>query len=312
MPLKINANEYERLLQEEMNNKTSWNLTDHICVDSFINDIFEENRFLYAIVFDKDYEILKNKNQLSAQDTDRFLENISQYLEHECAVSFKSNISQIEMPEVITGIISFPNIAWSDVEDYMLKAPAGWEVFVVNPILMKYKEASIGLFLTPRYGNGHFIGECNNFIQTHTGYPLFLEYSTEEDIQKIHYNKPELTLESYVEDMKKYGKNRGLSKLLDFWADNECIKVESFESSFRDYKENLPHLIWHDINFKQIKSLTQFELIHEETGEILGPFHKFALDKSFKLADTDNGVLKLTDDQIDDLIEGKYDFRLIE
>ena len=40
MPLKINANEYKRLLHKEMNNKTSWNLTDYICVDSFINDIF--------------------------------------------------------------------------------------------------------------------------------------------------------------------------------------------------------------------------------------------------------------------------------
>ena len=100
--------------------------------------------------------------------------------------------------------------------------------------------------------------------------------------------------------------------MLDFWHDNDCVKVESFEYSFNDYKDNLPFSVWRDINFKQIKSSTPFVLFHEETGEILGPFNKFALDKSFKLADTNNGVLKLSDAQIDDLIEGKYDFKLIE
>ena len=148
---------------------------------------------------------------------------------------------------------------------------------------MRYAEGSVGLFVTPRYADNLFIDECNSFIKLKTGYPLFLEYSHNEFVPQIHFDKPELTLESYVEEMKKYGKNRGLSKLLDFWYDNDCVKVESFEYSFRDYKDNLPFSVWKDINFKQIKSFTPFELVHEETGEKLGPFNKFALDKSFKL-----------------------------
>lgn len=112
--------------------------------------------------------------------------------------------------------------------------------------------------------------------------------------------------------MKEYGKNKGLSKLLDFWANNDSVNVSSFEYSFKDYLDNLPFSVWKDINFKEIKSIIPFKLVHEKTGEVLGPFHKFALDKSFKLADTNNGVLKLTDTQIIDLIEGKYNFELIE
>lgn len=207
--------------------------------------------------------------------------------------------------------MDFPYIEWNTISRIITKLPDGWEIFIINPILMRY-DKSIGLFLTPKYADDIFIDECNSFIQLKTGYPLFLKYSKKEFVPKILFKKPELTLESYVEEMKKYGKNKGLDKLLDFWANNDCVKVYSFEYSFKDYKDNLPFSVWHDINFKEIKSYTQFNLVHEETGEILGPFHKFILDKSFKLADTNNGVLKLSDSQINDLIEGKYDFKFAQ
>ena len=300
----INENEYERLFNEEIDNKTSWKFKRNLYVNSFINDVFEENKFLHAIVFDSGYDILKNEYH------NGFFGGLP--FDHYYSVSFKESVSRIEQPEVITGIMNFPYIDWSTIDKFINETPVGWEILIINPILMRYVEGSVGIFVTPKYADNLFIDECNSFIKLKTGYPLFLEYTNNEFVAQIHFDKPELTLESYVEEMKKYGKNRGLSKLLDFWADNDCVRVESFEYSFRDYKENLPFSVWKDINFKQIKSFTPFELVHEETGEILGPFNKFALDESFKLADTNNGVLKLSDAQIDDLIEGKYDFKLIE
>lgn len=301
---EINEKEYERLFNEEIVNRTSWKFKSNLYVNSFINDVFEENKFLNAIVFDRGYDILKNDSN------NGFLDGLP--FDHYYSVSFKESVSRIEQPEAITGIMNFPYIAWSTINKFIDKIQVGWEILIINPILMRYAEGSVGLFVTPRYADNLFIDECNSFIKLKTGYPLFLEYTNNEFVPQIHFDKPELTLESYVEEMKKYGKNRGLSKLLDFWHDNDCVKVESFEYSFNDYKDNLPFSVWRDINFKQIKSSTPFVLFHEETGEILGPFNKFALDKSFKLADTNNGVLKLSDAQIDDLIEGKYDFKLIE
>jgi hypothetical protein len=295
-----------------MDNQTSWKFKDNLYVNSFINDVFDENKFLYGIVFQSEYDILKNDTPQNPNNTGRFMEGLEGYFDHYYAVSFKENVSLIDEPESITGIMNFPYIQWDTIDEFINNIPKGWTAFVINPILMRYAEGSVGLFLTPKYLNNAFIEECNDFTRLKTGYPLFLEYANTENVAEIHYNKPELTLESYVEEMKKYGKNKGLSKLLDFWADNDNVKVASFEYSFKDYMDNLPFSVWRDINFKEIKSITQFELIHEETGETLGPFHKFALDKSFKLADTDEGVLKLTDQQINDLIEGKYDFKLIE
>lgn len=305
MPIEINEKEYKRLFNEEIDNETSWKFKSNLWVNSIINDVFEENKFLNAIVFDSEYNILKN-------DSDKgFLDGLIHF-DHYYSVSFKENVSRIEQPEVITGIMNFPYIQWNTINTYINKIPVEWEILIINPILMRYAEGSIGLFVTPRYADDLFIDECNSFIKLKTGFPLFLKYTNKEYVPEIHFDEPELTLESYVEDMKKYGKNKGLSKLIDFWANNDCVSVSSFEYSFKDYMENLPFSVWDSIDLKEIKSYVPFELVHEETGEILGPFNKFNLDKIFKLADTNNGVLQLNDSQIEDLIEGNYDFKLIE
>ena len=305
MLTEINENEYNRLFNEKIDNKTSWKFKNNLYVNSVINDVFEENKFLHAIVFDSEYDILKNYSNKG------FLDGLIHF-DHYYSVSFKENVSRIEQPEVITGIMNFPYIQWSTINEIINELPIEWEILIINPVLMRYAEGSVGLFITPIYADNLFIDECNSFIRLKTGYPLFLEYSNNEFVPKILFDKPELTLESYVEDMKKYGKNKGLSKLLDFWANNDCVIVSSFEYSFKDYMENLPFSVWESIDLKEIKSYVPFELVHEETGEILGPFNKFNLDKIFKLADTDNGVLQLNDSQIEDLIEGNYDFKLIE
>lgn len=305
MPIEINEKEYKRLFNEEIDNETSWKFKSNLWVNSIINDVFEENKFLNAIVFDSEYNILKN-------DSDKgFLDGLIHF-DHCYSVSFKENVSRIEQPEVITGIMNFPYIQWNTINTYINKMPVEWEILILNPILMRYAEGSVGLFVTPRYADDLFIDECNSFIRLKTGFPLFLKYTNKEYVPEIHFDKPELTLESYVEEMKRFGKNRGLSKLLDFWANNDCVSVSSFEYSFKDYMENLPFSVWDSIDLKEIKSHVPFELVHEETGEILGPFNKFNLDKIFKLADTNNGVLQLNDSQIEDLIEGNYDFKLTE
>ena len=305
MPIEINENEYIRLYNQKIDKETFWKFKSDLSVNLFINDFFDENKFLHSIIFDTQYNILKNNSD------NWFLDGLGKYFDDSFSVSFKENVSLIEHPEVITGIITFPCIQWSTIDEVIHEIPDEWEIFIINPILMRYSKGSVGLFLTPKYGDDFFIDECNSFIRLKTGYPLFLDYSTKESVPEIHFFKAEFTLEGYVEDMKKYGKNKGLSKLLDFWINNECVSVVSFEYNFIDYKENLPFLVWHSIDFKDIRSHVPFELVHEETGEILGPFLKFNLDIEFKLTETDKGVLSLSQNQVDDLAEGKYDFRFV-
>ena len=118
MLTEINENEYNKLFNEKIDNETSWKFKSNLYVNSVINDVFEENKFLHAIIFDSEY---------------------------------------------------------------------------------------------------------NSFIKLKTGYPLFLKYTDKESVPEIQFDKPVLTLESYVEEMKKYGKNESMSKLLDFCVNNGNI-----------------------------------------------------------------------------------------
>lgn len=300
---EINEKEYERLFNEEMNKQKPWFLKRSICVNSFINRIFDENRFLFNIIFDDKFDILKNK---------RVINKIKEYFNDYYGVTLKNNVSYIDMPETISGIIIFSPIDWNNIKEFIDKIPDGWTVFIINPILMRYHKGSIGLFFTPEYCENYYIEECNDFIKSKTGYPLFLKYAKKYHVKEINYEKAELNIENFVKEVKKWSDDKGLNKLLEFWQNNDCVKVDSFKDSFNDYKNNLPFFMRYDIDFKNIESSIPFKLIHEENGEVLGPYNRFCLDKSFKVADVDNSVLELSDSQINDLLEGKYDFKLIE
>ena len=247
--------EYMRLFNEKMDNPIIWYLDKTIIIDEFINGIFEEHKFFHELFFYPNYTILNYDSKIS---------NIP--FNHEKAIKLKSKIYPILDAETVTGIVDFPYIDFNNIEKYTNEIPNNWSLFIINPILMKYNQSgTIGLFLTPKYED-NFIEECNNFIKLHTGYSLFLKYSIDLNIPKILFEKADLSLKNFVEEMKKTS-NKGLDKLLDFWANNDCVSVSSFEYRFEDYKNKLFYTYMEDINLKDIISTVPFEIIHEVTGE---------------------------------------------
>lgn len=295
----INEKEYDRLFRKNIDDSVLWDLNEKVIIDSFVNSIFEVNKFLHDIFFLQDYTILKYDFNTSSINFD-----------HYKSIQLKSYVSNISDFETVTGIVNFTYVSWDEIYDYILDIPENWSLFIINPILMKYESGSIGIFLTPKYNNNFFIEECNYLIKSRTGYSLFLDYTNNSGIPKIIFDKPILSLESYLKEMKKTA-NKGLSKLLDFWAENDCVKVNSFEHGFDDYKDNLYYLTWEDIDLKNITSSVSFEIVHEKTGKSLGCFKRFNLDKTFNLAVTDKGVLKLSKSDLKDLLDGNFDFKLI-
>lgn len=302
MICQVNEDEYKRLAGQKMSNPVIWKFKQNLFVERIINNLFELNKFFYNIVFDDKYSILNNEFISEVPDVTDF---------HNFAITLKDDVSYIDMPEMITGIVSFTYVSWNQVGNIMSKIPDSWSLFIVNPILMRY-ENTIALFFTPKYDNNSYILEFNRFIISKTGYPLFLRFTEEKLVTQINYFKPDLSVENFVRDFKKYSKSNSVSKLLDFWLKNDCVKIMSFEYNYNCYKDNLPYHIYNDIDFIDVKSTIPFELVHEFTHEKLGPFKKFNLDKSFKLIDTENGVFNLSDRQVNDLIDGKYDFLLLK
>ena len=316
MPL-INKKEYDRLFDLQMNDCTPWTIRSQVCVESFIDEIFEENKFFHRIVFDDNYNILKSENHNQGTNVlDKCIGDLKiSDFDHYSTISFKRDISHLDTPETISGIVNFPYINgnWEWIGDFISKVPDGWSVFVINPILMRYVVGStVGLFLTPTYGMNHNIDNFNEFIVSRTGYPLFLTYVDWEDVIEILCKKPDLSKENYIAEIKRFSnRNRGLCKLLDFWYENDCVNVDLFDEGFMQFQDNQSFSAWQDINFQEITSNTPFCLIHEKTGEVLGPFRRFEMDESCRSAYTDCGVLELSVTQIDDLVGGKYDFKII-
>ena len=72
-----------------------------------------------------------------------------------------------------------------------------------------------------------------------------------------------------------------------------------------------PYFPYNNINFLKIISKVPFKLVHEDTKNILGTFKKFLLDAPVNVIYTDNGEFKLSKNQLNDILNGKYDF-LIE
>ena len=77
------------------------------------------------------------------------------------------------------------------------------------------------------------------------------------------------------------------------------------------YLDFQPYYPYNTLDFIKLKSKKAFKIVHEDTGEILGTFKEFSLDAPFKIIDTENGEFKITDEQLKDLLEGKYDFMII-
>lgn len=104
------------------------------------------------------------------------------------------------------------------------------------------------------------------------------------------------------------GENKSLLKMLKFWNEYEEVSIPLAESQYNRYLDVQHYHAFDEISFIKIISKKQFKLVHEDTKHILGPFKEFSLDKTFKIIDTEYGELKISDCELKDLLDGKYDF----
>ena len=220
----------------------------------------------------------------------------------------------MQCSDTVTGIVTFPYFhKWSDVNRWIDNVPESFSVYIINPRLLFYGLGTVGLFLTPNYYNGVYIELCNRFIIALTGFPLFLTYSMEESVEAINYLDLELSKKDFINESYHFSNgNGGLLKMLTFWKDNDQVAIPSIDENYRLYLDVQPYFPHDDINFIRVKSDRSFELVHEDTGEVLGEFKEFFLDGSFNVIYTEKGEFKLSDLQLNNLNNGKYDFKLTD
>lgn len=310
---KVNEKEYYQLFARkprDFSNYGNWRIFyKSVLIHDKLNDLFESNPFLSKLIFSNGYsELLSDKNEYGC------IGNLtSNHFDHTISIRLSDDVSEVSCSDTVTGIITFPYFQkWSDVKRWIDDVPETFSVYIINPRLIFYGVGTIGLFLAPKYYNGTYIELCNRFIIGLTGFPLFLTYSLEEKVEEITYIDLELSKENFVNELYSLSNdNKGLLKMLNFWKHNEDVSIPMFEDIYQKYLDVQPYWAYDTINFIKIHSKRPFKLVHEDNNEILGTFKEFSLDGPFKLIDTENGAFKLSDMQVKDLLDGKYDFKLI-
>lgn len=309
---RVNENEYFRLLREEdrvMLDFEAWKIFDTwVGINKKLNDLFVNDPFIHRLLAGPAFQnLIKDKNEYG------FIGELDSFsFDHTSTMQLRWDVCKVECADTVTGIITFPYFhTWQEIKDWISKVPEdNYSVYIINPILSYYGGGTVGLFLTPNYFNGYVIEQCNRYIIGLTGFPLFLTFSDEDKVEEIKYVDLKLSKENFIGEVyERSGQNIGLLKVLNFWKDHDEIRLPYFEEIYRFYMDVQPYNILLDsINFVEINSKKPFELIHEDTKKVLGKFKQFSLDRAFKVIDTESGEFKLSDDELKDLLDGKYDF----
>lgn len=309
---KVNGEEYLRLEYGKPKDVFNFRIMSVIVKKIFIHEkldnLFQTNPFLYKLVMSSAYsELITNKNKFGyLGDLDTFS------FDHTDSIQLRSDVSEVSFPDTVTGVITFPYFHdWKEVEEWIGKVPETFSVYIINPLLIFYWFGAVGLFLTPKFCDGYYIELCNRFIISLTGYPLFLIFTMDDSVEEINYIDLELSKEDFVCELyRACDESKYLLKILNFWKDNAEVSIPHIEEFYNKYLEVQPYNARRAIDYIYMSSTKAFDLVHEGTGEILGTFLKYSLDVPFKIIDTEKGEFHLTDNQLKDLLDGKYDFKL--
>ena len=310
---KVNKKEYCRLLSEE--NKFVWDfeewsiISKRMFIHKDLNNLFQQNYFLFKLFFSNGYSnLLSDINEygcIGGLTNDSF--------DHTLSIQLCPEVN-VENGDTVTGIVTFPYFQnWDEVENWINQVPLdNYSVYIINPILIFYWMGTVGLFLTPKYYDGTYIELCNRYIISLTGYPLFLTFSNDENVDEIKCFDYDLSKSTFVRDYFELGENNiALCKLLNFWCENSCVSIQQFEDEFKNYMSLQPFSHSDSIRFIKIISKIPFKVVHEDNSEVLGSFKQFRFNAFTNKIETDNGDIKLTDLQVNDLLNGKYDFSIM-
>lgn len=308
---EVNEKEYLRLLREEhkpIYDFEEWKIFyKYVAINKKLNKLFKNDPFIFKLLLSPEFKnFICDKNQYG------YIGNLTaSSFDHTSSIKLRCDVSKISYADTIRGVITFPYFnKWEEIKDWIDKVPEdNYSVYIINPILLFYGLGTVGLFLTPKFHNGYPIELCNHYIIGLTGYPLFLTYSIEDEIDEIKYVDLELSKENYIDEVYELSsKNKSLLKMLNFWKDNEEVSIPLFEEKYEYYLDVQPYLTFDEINFIKINSKKPFKLVHEDTKEILGCFKEFKLNKFINIIHTERGEFKLSDKELEDLLDGKYDF----
>lgn len=316
----INDKEWNRLYDLGVIDSEEYKLDHRFQVNKLLQEIISKDKFLNRLLFDS---VVYPLNVLPSihhgrKKTLRELDigKIEPRLDHYQVIQFNPEWSNIEGIDAVKGIFSFPyyDITWH--VNFIKELGELWEAYIINPLFLQYNNSCVGIFyMLKNIHNDDLINDLNGYWIKLTGYPLFFK-PTLEEIEEIQPITLDLSRKNFIKGFMKENppvEDIMFYKLLEFWAENECVTVEGFNSSYNKYLDNISHSLWIGFNLKTITSTKPFEFINTRTGEKLGPFTYFEYDPSFDCYYTKgiNGKHEINPEIKEDFSKGNYDIRLL-
>ena len=324
---KINQKQWCKLYSEGVIDSEEYNLDSRFRCNKILNQIISENKFLTRLLF---YDVghipsilpFKGKTiggHFTKRKTIKELDwGRLPRLDHYQIIQFDENWSNIDGIDCFKGVFNFPynHKIDSDFIDSFDNYGELWEAFIINPRFLQYNPSYIGAFYILKVDYlDELIYSLNGYFTKITGYPLLFK-PTLKDIEEIVPIKPDLSRKAFYEDFAptEIEKEEHIMfyKLLKFWSENSCVTVDSIQSTYEKYSDNIMCTLWIGFNLKRIESDIPFRFIHTETGEILGPFNSFEYDPAFDCYDADGKTHSISSVIKDNFKKGLYDIELCE
>lgn len=294
----INEANYNILSNLTIEDEKPWNMRNNLKVNSNINNYFKRDKTLESLINifnEKKYEEFKIADGL---------------LDHDYCVRFKCNKKDYYNFKHIYGILTFPYMSFETLKDIISSwGTEFWNLYIINPALMKYAEGSLGLFITPKY-NG-YLQEINGISETLTGYELFYLWTDDSEINPIIQNKEPDDINIWLENLSDPNFPIMYKKIVNFWFNNKekGITSESLESSYFEFNHKMPYYppSLMGITLKGI----DFELFNPSTGWTTGKCNELSFDlASFNCIYVDHNEIVFTDKMIDEFKNGDFELKI--
>lgn len=291
----INEKNYYRLFELPIEDEEAWIFRDNLMVNKVINTCFKEDEILSDMIFTamdngvKEFEIPHG------------------LLDHDYYVKFSDDNIDYNFEESLYGIMTFPyqnfNFLKEIIDTWDTKF---WNIYVINPVLMRYASGSLGLFITPK--DNYLILDINGYIKSLTGYKLFYNW-TDKDIKPIMEDKHLMPDSFWVERLINDYAPIMCEKIIKFWLNNkEDVECGELEHSYFSYKHHMPFTIT-DVLLTTLKG--PIELVDTKTGWTTGVCRRLGFDiKSFKCVYVDRKIANFTEEQLEDFKNGDFELKL--
>lgn len=294
----MNDENYKRLSKLKIEDKEPWDMRNNLPVNKNINKYFENDETLSSFI---DFLNQSKNKELSIPYG---------LLDHHYYVKFNNKDINYNFGHLY-GIMTFPYMNFEILGEIISSWDTNfWNLYIINPTLMKYQEGSgIGLFITP-ISYYLEISEYNGFFKSLTGYELFYLWTDSDKVNPITQDKEVWDISDWLERLNDKDFPKMYKKIVQFWFDNEEIKCHSLETSYFQFTHKMPY----DIPSLLMLTLKgpDFEMVNTRTGWTTGKCNEIMFDlKAFKCIDVDRKEVKFTDEMIEDFKEGNFEFKML-